>query len=306
MTDLEKSLYVAWIGRFGKKKVLELTANQAGAKTSDRIRALIKASSQATLNALLLEGFRGYFHQTVFLRRPKQAGQTIQALLKVKSNSDDRVHVQSREVSANGDRARLLLMVTRRMDFVLAQSSSIHAVDVPFPVALDISNNALIVQVMTMQSGVFTWGKIVGQDFRRILTFVRADFFNDQVLAFIGSSGGDSGNYLDCSKRAVELMKSERVDTYGGKYEAGADGHTEHKTVRGKGKKALRESRPKDFQSLIGAARIINCELIFRSKHAGLEAGSKVALYPSIGKIAFRSNLEGCDPDGFIKAMAKP
>jgi hypothetical protein len=195
-------------------------------------------------------------------------------------------------------------MVTRKMEFIIAKGGSVHTVDVPFPVALSISSNVLIVQVLTMQSGLFAWGKIVGHDFRRILTFVRADFFNDRVLGFVVSSGGDAANYLDYSKRAIELMNSEHVDTYGGKYEADADGDTEHKTVRGKGRKALRESRPKDFQSLIGSARIINCELIFRSKHASLEAGSKVALYPSIGKVAFRSNLEGCDPDAFIKTMA--
>lgn len=99
-------------------------------------------------------------------------------------------------------------------------------------------------------------------------------------------------------------MKSDRVDTWTGRYGV-TDGDTTFRSVHGKGKKALRESRAKAFDELINATQIINCSLSFKTKHANLEAGSKVALYPSTGKIAFRSTLEGCDPDAFIKTMAR-
>jgi hypothetical protein len=60
-----------------------------------------------------------------------------------------------------------------------------------------------------------------------------------------------------------------------------------------------------EFNKLVSAKRIVTAEVEIAEDHLGIKAGSKMALYPSVGKIAFRSNLEGCNPDEFVMAMAK-
>jgi hypothetical protein len=75
--------------------------------------------------------------------------------------------------------------------------------------------------------------------------------------------------------------------------------------VRGKGKRALRESMPNGFEKLMGANRILKAEVELKDSYQGLDAGSKMVVYPSIGKIILRSSLEGGDLNAFIKALGK-
>lgn len=287
-----------------EKKILELTAKFPGKTTANKLGAMVAGSTKEQLDGLLLEGFAGFVHQTAFLARVRTPADIIGIFADAPRNGDIDLLLRISQVDANPVRGRFLVFIKRRMEFVGSQDAGFLSFDIPFPVAIHVTGNILIVQVMTMQSGISTWGRIIGQRFRKKLTVVRADYFHEKTMGFIVAAGGESPKYIDCSRRAVELMKSNRVDTFGGRYSAGLDGDTTYRTIRGKGKRALRESRLKDFNSLIGATHILNAELVFKAAHADLEAGSKVALYPNVGKVSFRSNLEGCDPDEFLKKLA--
>ena len=110
--------------------------------------------------------------------------------------------------------------------------------------------------------------------------------------------------YVDYSAAAVKLMKRTDVDTYSGTFGIKTIGSTKHDTIRGRGKKSLRNSMEDKFQELVSAERIMMREIELGRDYLGLKAGSKVALYSTVGKIAFRSRLQGCDPGEFVKAMA--
>jgi hypothetical protein len=154
-----------------------------------------------------------------------------------------------------------------------------------------------------MQSTVGTWGQIVGKDLRRILTAVRADVLHDKALNFLGHFEVDAGKYVDYSTQAAKLIKRSDIDTFSGTLEITTVGETKYSTVRGKGKRSLRTSMPEEFQKLIAAKRIVTAEIELTNKHLGLQSESKIALYPTAGKLAFRSNLEGSDPDEFVKSL---
>ena len=307
MKKLEEALYAKWISRFGRAKVKELAEGlDAGKSVADRSKAIVKASTEEELRALLLEGFDGFFHQTVYLRKLPKAQQSIDAIKKLPVRGKPVNGVVLEEVTqpAKGE-LRCLLMVAEIMEF-LQQNGSLVSEEIPFPVAIGISGGNLIVQVLTMQIATETWGKILEKDLRRMLTLVHADVLCDEVLNFMRDGKVDVGGYVDYSVASVKFIKMKDIDTFSGTYEVGTQGSTNHKTLRGKGKKALRESMPDEFQKLVSAVRIVNAEAQLTADYCGLKQAAKVALYPTVGKMAFRSKLQGCDPDDFIKEMAKP
>src|ERR1035441_7196754 len=108
---------------------------------------------------------------------------------------------------------RCLLMATQLMEFV-QEDGLIASEEIPFPVALGIAGDNLIVQVLTMQSTVKTWGDILEKDLKRILTNVQADAIHDQSLEFLQAFSVDVGDYVDFSKAAIKLMLRTDVDTY--------------------------------------------------------------------------------------------
>lgn len=308
MTKLEKALYAKWISRFGRKRVKDLAKGlDAGKSIAERSEAVVKSSSKKDLSALILEGFAGFFHQTVYLRRlsrPKQSAKAVNEI-PMKGEAVDSVVLEERTSDATGAEARCLLMVTKTMEFLPSEGQTVVE-DIPFPVAIAIAAGNLTVQVLTMQSTVDTWGEILGENLRRILTPVHADALYDQALNFLRKSKVDVGEYVDYSGAAVKLMKRSDINTYSGTFEIGTVGSTKHDTVRGKGKRSLRDSMKAKFEELVSAERITSAETELAHDYLGLKAGSKMALYPTVGKMAFRSRLQGRDPDEFVKEMAKP
>jgi hypothetical protein len=306
VNKLEKALYAKWISRFGRAKVRDLADGlDAGRSIAEKSKAVVESSSQKELRALVLEGFDGFFHQTVYLRNLKKGKQSARSVnaIPVGGKAIGFVVLEERTSGATDDEARCLLMVTMTMEF-LPKDGPLIVEDIAFPVAVGVAAGSLIVQVLTMQSTVKTWGEILEQDLRRMLTLVHADTLHDLALNFLRTSGVDVGDYVDYSSAAVTLMKRADIDTYSGSYEIGTVGLTKHDTVRGKGKRSLRASMRSEFEKLTGADRITNAEIELRGDYLGLKPNSKIALYPTIGKIAFRSNLQGCEPDEFIKQMA--
>lgn len=199
--------------------------------------------------------------------------------------------------------ARCLLMVSRDMEFLPLDGSAIVKT-IPFPVAVWVSDSTLTIHVLTMQSSLKAWGEILGEDLKRILTPVRADPLHDAALGFLAKHDVPVGAYVDYSKRAIQLMKSARADTFSGTYEVGTAGSTKHDTLRQNPPKPLRTSMPEEYEKLVSARKIVNCQVQLNGEHLGLPSGAKVALYPTTGKISFRSNLQGSDPDEFVSAMA--
>jgi hypothetical protein len=307
VTDIEKALYTTWIRRFGAAKVKELAAEfEAGRSLAKKSEAIVEAKSERDLNALLLEGFRGFFHQTVYLRwlADWESASTDLQSIPVPHSGADSVTLQELQSSAANDDVRCLLSATRKMEF-LTEEGEILAIEVPFPVALTAKRNIAIVHVLTMQSTVDTWGEIVGKRLRKMLIPVKADAIHDQALNFMRSRKIQIGDYVDYSEVSRGIIKSDQIDTFSGEFEVGTFGSSKHKTVRGKNKRALRESMKTEYEKLISADRIINAEILLKSDFRGLKAGSKLVLYPTIGKLAFRSHLEGYDPDEFVAALAK-
>jgi hypothetical protein len=306
VNKLEKALYAKWISRFGRAKVKDLADGlDAGRSIAEKSKAVVESSSQKELRALILEGFDGFFHQTVYLRKLKKGKQSARSVnaIPVGGKVVGSVVLESRTSGATDEEARCLLMVTMTMEFLPKDGLPVVE-DIPFPVAVGVAAGSLTVQVLTMQSTVKTWGEILEQELRRMLTPVHADTLHDLALNFLRTSEVDVGDYVDYSGAAVKLMKKADIDTYSGSYEIGTVGSTKHDTVRGKGKRSLRASMRSEFEKLTGADRITNAEIELRSDYLGLKSNSKIALYPTIGKIAFRSRLQGCDPDEFIKQMA--
>jgi hypothetical protein len=195
-------------------------------------------------------------------------------------------------------------MVTETMEFLPTEGAPITE-DIPFPVTVRVSSNKLIVQILTMQIKVETWGAIVEQDLRRMLTIVQADDLYDQVLDFMGKKSAPTGQYVDYSPAAINLIDSTSINTFAGTLEVDTSGTTRHNTLRGVGRRPMRQSMPKHFHELVSANRLTDLEVELRKAHLGLSEGSKLALYPTTGKIAIRSQLRGCNPDEFIKEMAK-
>ena len=310
MTTLQRALYAHWISRLGRAKLNEMVAEKdLGLSTKEKAVDVVKASSEVVLKHLLLEGFSGFFHQTVYLRSAESAKTkaNVSALLRIPEDGEpieSTVLVTARQVTAEDVRA--LLMVTEEMEFLTTSpSTGPLTVEIPFPVAIRISGAIVSVHTLTMQSTVETWGEILGVDLRRMLTFVRSDSQYDRALNFLREAKIDVGDYVDYSKAAVKLMKRSDVNTYSGTMEVKTVGSSKFSTVRGKGKKPLRNSMSEEFDKLVAAKRIIDAEIEMAGDYLGLTAGSKIALYPSVGKIAFRSNLEGCNPDGLVIAMAE-
>jgi hypothetical protein len=307
VTKLEKALYAKWISRFGRAKVKDLADGlDAGRSVSEKSKAVVESNDDKELRALLLEGFDGYFHQTVYLRHPKKAKQTAREInsIHMGGKSVGSVVLEERTSKVTDDEARCLLMVTETMEFLPRDGATVIR-DIPFPVAVGVGTNSLTVQVLTMQSTVKTWSEILELELRRLLTPVHADSLYDLALNFLRTSKVEVGDYVNYSDTAVTLMKRADVDTYSGSYEIGTVGSTKHDTVRGSGKKPLRTSMRSEFDKLVAAERIVNAEIVLGQDYLGLVAGSKIALYPTIGKIAFRSRLQGHDPDDFVEQMAK-
>jgi hypothetical protein len=308
VTKLEKALYAKWISRFGRAKVKDLADGlKAGRSVSEKSKAVVESKDHKELHALLLEGFDGYFHQTVYLRNLKKAKHSVDAVnsIPVGGKGADSVVLEERTTQATDNEARCLLMVTQSLEFLPTDGPTVTR-DIPFPVAVGAGGSGLTVQVLTMQSSVKTWSEILEFELRRLLTPVHADSLYDAALSFLRTSKVDVGDYVDYSSAAIALMKRADVDTYSGSYEFGTVGSTKHDTVRGMGKKQpLRTSMKSKFDELISAERIVNAELELSRNYLGLVAGSKLALYPTIGKIAFRSRLQGHDPDEFVEQMAK-
>lgn len=306
MTKLEKALYAKWISRFGRAKVKDLADGlDAGRSVSERSKAVVESSNGKELRALLLEGFDGYFHQTVYLRNLKKAKQSAHAInsIQMEGKAVDSVVLEERTTKATDDNARCLLMVTQTMEFLPKDGATVTR-DIPFPVAVGVAGHSLTVQVLTMQSTIKTWGEILEIELRRLLTPVHADTLYDTALNFLRTSKVEVGEYVDYSDAAITLMKRADVDTYSGSFEIGRVGSTKHDTIRGRDKKPLRTSMRSKFDELISAERIVNAEIELGRDYLGLKADSKIALYPTIGKIAFRSRLQGCDPDEFVEEMA--
>src|ERR1035441_10326923 len=102
---------------------------------------------------------------------------------------------------------RRLLMATQLMEFV-QEDGLIASEEIPFPVALGIAGDNLIVQVLTMQSTVKTWGDILEKDLKRILTNVQADAIHDQSLEFLQAFSVDVGLLvlgIDTCRGSVEV-----------------------------------------------------------------------------------------------------
>ncbi len=307
MTDLEKALYAKWISRFGRTKVKDLAKGlDAGRSIAEKSKALVESSSEKVLRALILEGFDGFFHQTVYLRKLPKARKSVEALnaIPVRGKAVGSVVLAERTGEATDAESRCLVMVTQTMEFLPKEGPTVSA-DIPFPAAVGIAAGNLTVQVLTMQSTLKIWGEILEEELRRMLTPVHADAIYDEALNFLRTSKVDVGNYVDYSGAAVKLMKRADINTYSGAFEIGSVGSTKHDTVRGKGKRSLRDSMNAKFEELVSADRIINAEVELTRDYLGLKAGSKIALYPTVGKMAFRSRLQGCDPDEFVKEMAK-
>lgn len=307
MTKLEKALYAKWISRFGRAKVKDLADGlDAGRSVAEKSEAVVESSSTEELRALILKGFGGFFHQTVYLRKLAKAKQSARAVneIPVRGKSVDSVVLEERTSSATDGEARGLLMVTQNMEFLQKEGPTVSA-DIPFPIAVRIAAGNLTVHVLTMQSTVETWGEILGKDLRRMLTPVHADTLHDQALNFLRKAKVDVGDYVDYSGAAVKLIKRADINAYSGAFEVGTVGSTRHDTVRGRGKKPLRDSMKGKFEELVSAERITNAEVDLSRDYLGLKGGSKIALYPTVGKMAFRSKLQGCDPDEFVKEMAK-
>lgn len=241
MTRLEEALYAKWISRFGRTRVKDLAEGlDAGRSIAERSKALVKARSEEELRALILEGFEGYFHQTVYLRKLAKPQQSAEAIRKIPVRGEPVNSVVLEEMAkAPKNELRCLLMVTQRMEFLQKEGPPVSP-DIPFPVALGIADGNLTVQVLTMQITVETWGGILEKELRRMLTVVHADVLYDQALNFLHSRKVDVGSYVDYSKASVKLMKRKDIDTFSGTFEIGTLGSTRHSTLRGKGKRSLR------------------------------------------------------------------
>lgn len=304
MNRRERALYAKWISKFGAKKVRELSKElDAGTTIAERSEALVESSSKEELASLILDGFDGFFHQTVYLRKLKKADDTIKAIKEIsKAKPVEKVVLEDRE-DASASEARCLLMVTETLEFLQTTGPSLIE-DMPFPVAVDVNDTLLAVRVLTMQITVKTWGRMLEKDLRRLLTPVHADELYDRSLNFLRHHKVEVGEYIDFSEGAIGLMKRKCADTLSGAYEVGTAGSTRHNTLRGRGHKALREAMPDRFEELVSSERIVHSEVQLAGNCLGLIKGAKVVLYPTTGKMAFRSKLQGNDPDEFIKEMA--
>jgi hypothetical protein len=303
VTKLEKALYAQWLSRFGRDKVKELADGlKAGKTVGEKSAAIVKSKEEDELRSLLLEGFGGFFHQTVYARKlPKDV---IKTILKIPVLGDPVNFVVLESVAKDGDEIRCLLMVTQVMEFLPDGGGGVLSFEIPFPVALAIDDDSnLLIHVLTMQSTTDTWAEIVGKPLKRMLTTVRSDVLHDKVLNFLTQSGVSVGTYGDYSVAAIKLIKRADIDTYSGTLGVGTVGETKHYTVRGKGKKPLRSSMPAKFQELISAQRLVNAQIELADNYEELLAGSRIALFPTVGKISFRSNLQGSDPDAFVKSL---
>lgn len=307
MTNLERALWTKWIGRFGSSKVRELADGlKAGRSITEKSAAVVKSRTADELRSMLFQGFDGYFHQTVYLRKLAKPADSAAALaaIEVGTETSNSVTFETLDDDSSAG-SRYLVMATRTIEFLPRGAGDVIAEDIPFPATVGIAKGILTIQVLTMQSGVETWAEIVGKELRRMLTIIQADGIYDQVLNSLRELQIDAGDYVDYSTAASKLLKDKAVDTYSGAFGVGTVGSTKHDTVRGKKRRPLRESMPKKFEELTSASRIIKAEAELRTDGFGLSAGSKVVLYPAVGKMAFRSNLQGCDPDEFVRALGK-
>jgi hypothetical protein len=305
VTRLETALWEKWIARFGRAKVRELSQElDSGRSVGERSKALVRASNSDRLQELLLEGFRGFFHQAVYIRRIAASEGCAEDLKKLEPLKPQEPVLLDRLEQISGNEMRGLLTVIQNMEFLPTEEGPPISCKVPFPVVITHRDEILTVQVLIMQSTVETWGEILGQDLRRILTFVKTDAIHDQTLMFLLGAKIATGKYVNFSTPAIRLFKRSAVNTYSGTMEVGSVGQSRYDTVGGRGKKPLRESMPEEFQKLIQARRVVRAEVELTDTHLGLAARSKMILFPTTGKIAFRSNLGGKDPDDFIQAMA--
>lgn len=309
MTKLQKALYTHWISRLGRAKVNELADGMdVGKSVFEKSREIVNSTSEANLKSLVLEGFTGFFHQTAYLRRTNAGvvNNNIDAVKKItEEGAVSHSTVLVKLVVEGHASLRALLTVTEAMEFLPLGQGAPVSFDIPFPVCVNIAGQNISVHTLTMQSTMETWAEIVSANLRRMLSVVRADSHYDHAVDFLRAAGVDVGDYVDCSSEAIKLMKRAGVHTYSGTLEVGTVGSSKHSALRGKGKKPLRESMADEFSKLVSAKRVVTAEVEIAEDHLGIKAGSKLALYPSIGKIAFRSNLEGCNPDEFVLAMAK-
>jgi len=308
VTDLQKALYAYWISRLGRARLRELTSGSedAGKTVTERAWSIVNSSGEKELRELLIEGFGGYFHQTVYLRSvtSKVAAVNVQAVKSIAENVPAHSTILAQLTETDGA-LRALLMVTENMEFLSKSAGGAVGHDVQFPVLVSMDGTHVSVHALTMQSTIKTWGEIVGDSLRRMLSFVSSDAHYDQALNFLRDAGVSVGEYVDYSEFATNLMKRPDVDTYSGTLEVGTVGSTKHCTLRGKNKRPMRQSMKSKFAELVAADRIINAEVEFTEEYLGLKPSSKMTLYPSTGKIVFRSNLEGSNPHEFILAIPK-
>ncbi len=301
MTRLEAALNATWIKRLGREKVRELSDGlDAGHTIVEKSKAIVQSSGKSGLGAILLEGFDGYFHQSVYIRRLKKSG-TAEEVRRLAKGGDGAGSVAFVELSDTPRReVRALLMARRTLEFLQQSDDRLYRANIPFPVAVSVSGSNIAVRVLTVQCSARMWSEVLNRELRRLLTIVQADALHDQVLDYLSQEGIDVGDYADFSKAAVRLMRRQDVSTYSGTWEVGSVGSARYDTVRGLAKRSLRDSMPKEFEKLTSAERIVNAEIELAASYLNLKAGSRIALYPTVGKIAFRSRLGGCNPDGFI------
>jgi hypothetical protein len=107
--------------------------------------------------------------------------------------------------------------------------------------------------------------------------------------------GMDTGKIWNLSAKAAGLMVDiARVHTYSGTYGVRKVGRTRHTTEGGRPgrhRRPLHEVMREDFEELVSAEDIRDCEIKIQKPLHGLVPGTAVVLNPAAGRCVFREML---------------
>jgi hypothetical protein len=305
--SLAENVRAFWVSKLGIARLAELAEDSAGGSPLDKARALLRKNKEREfLYGLIIEGFDGYFHQSVFVRSvdPKVVNDHISALgigqtsnrIEWWSRNDDPKHI------------RVLAGVHLPIEFLTAENRTVtHTISIP--AMIELVGTTLRIRTLTVQSTASTWSQLVGVSIRRLLTSVIDSELAERLMLSV-TDPEHLGEMQDLSSQAIDLMKdTDHVYTYAGTLMFQTVGRSTHATeggnLRGRRRQPLHRVMQAKFKELVSADKIRNCDIEIYESFQGLTAGTALALYPIEGKIVFRRMLGGGAVNDFLAYLAR-
>lgn len=305
--SIAENVRAFWVSKLGTARLTDLADDSAGGTPLDKARAILRKNKEREfLNGLIVEGFDGYFHQSVFVRTvdPRVISQSLLALELGQTHNgiewwlrnDDPKHI------------RVLAGVHQSIEFLTAENRTVtHTISIP--TMIELVGPTLRIRTLTVQSTASTWEQLIGTATRRLLTSVIDSDLAERLIMSV-TDPEHIGEMQDLSAQAIALMKdTKHVYTYSGTLNVQTVGRTTHVTEggtpKGRRRQPLHKVMRKKFKELVSAQRIRNCDIEIYESFQGLSAGTALALYPIEGKIVFRRMLGGGAVNDFLAYLAR-